>query len=69
MKRTKRFRYRTRRRARWSCWRDETKQKQLVQQLEDSQLSAAPKAELLTELSTKLEQFQQAANESLGHFL
>ncbi|MCU1219011.1 MAG: LmbE family protein, partial [Candidatus Angelobacter sp.] len=46
--------------------RDETER--LVHQLEDSQLSAAPKAELLTELRTKLEQFQQAANEALGIF-
>jgi LmbE family N-acetylglucosaminyl deacetylase len=46
--------------------RDETER--LVHQLEDSQLSAAPKAELLTELRTKIEQFQQAANEALGIF-
>jgi LmbE family N-acetylglucosaminyl deacetylase len=44
--------------------RDEAEK--LVHQLEDSQLPAAPKAELLTDLRTKLEQFQEAANESLG---
>jgi LmbE family N-acetylglucosaminyl deacetylase len=46
--------------------RDETEK--LVHQLEDSQLAAAAKDELLTTLRTKLEQFQQAANESLGIF-
>ncbi len=40
----------------------------LVHQLEDSQLPAPAKAELLTSLSTKLDQFTQAANESLGIF-
>src|SRR6185312_16957766 len=44
--------------------RDETEK--LVHQLEGSQLPAAAKDELLTILRTKLEQFQQAANESLG---
>jgi len=44
--------------------RDETEK--LVHQLEGSQLPAAAKDELLTMLRTKLEQFQQAANESLG---
>ncbi|HET9164709.1 MAG TPA: PIG-L family deacetylase, partial [Candidatus Angelobacter sp.] len=46
--------------------RDETEK--LVHQLEDSQLPAGAKTELLTTLRTKLEQFQQAANESLGIF-
>jgi LmbE family N-acetylglucosaminyl deacetylase len=46
--------------------RDETEK--LVHQLEDSQLSAPVKAELLIALRTKLEQFQQAANEALGVF-
>jgi LmbE family N-acetylglucosaminyl deacetylase len=46
--------------------RDETEK--LVHQLEDSQLAAAAKDELLTTLRTKLEQFQPAANESLGIF-
>jgi LmbE family N-acetylglucosaminyl deacetylase len=40
--------------------------KKLIDQAEQSQLSSAPKAELLTKLRTKLEHFQQAANESLG---
>jgi LmbE family N-acetylglucosaminyl deacetylase len=38
----------------------------LIKQVEDSQLSPAAKAELLTSLRTKQEQFQQAANEALG---
>ena len=46
--------------------RDKTEK--LVHQLEDSQLPAAAKTELLTTLGTKLEQFQEAANESLGIF-
>jgi LmbE family N-acetylglucosaminyl deacetylase len=46
--------------------RDETEK--LVHQLEDSQLPAAAKDELLTTLRTKLEQFQHAANEALGIF-
>ena len=46
--------------------RDETEK--LVHQLEDSQLAASAKAELLAVLRGKLEQFQQAANESLGIF-
>ncbi|MGC2745253.1 MAG: PIG-L family deacetylase [Candidatus Angelobacter sp.] len=40
----------------------------LVHQLEGSLLPAAAKDELLTTLRTKLDQFQQAANESLGIF-
>ncbi len=40
----------------------------LIKQIEDSQLSAQTKAALLPSLSTKLAQFQQAANESLGIF-
>ncbi len=40
----------------------------LVHQLESSQLAAPAKAELLSSLRTKLEQFQQAANEALGVF-
>ena len=44
--------------------RDETEK--LVHQLEDSQLPAAAKGELLAALRIKLDQFQQAANESLG---
>ena len=46
--------------------RDETEK--LVHQLEESQLTASAKAELLTALRRKLEQFQEAANESLGIF-
>jgi LmbE family N-acetylglucosaminyl deacetylase len=46
--------------------RDETEK--LVHKLEASQLSAATKDELLTTLRTKLDQFQQAANEALGIF-
>ena len=46
--------------------RDETEK--LVHQLEDSQLPASAKTELLAVLRGKLEQFQQAANESLGIF-
>jgi LmbE family N-acetylglucosaminyl deacetylase len=46
--------------------RDETEK--LIHQLEDSQLAAAAKDELLTTLRTKLDQFQQAANEALGIF-
>ncbi|MBZ5508643.1 MAG: PIG-L family deacetylase [Acidobacteriia bacterium] len=46
--------------------RDEAEK--LVHQLEDSQLPAPAKDELLTTLRTKLEQFQQASNESLGIF-
>jgi hypothetical protein len=46
--------------------RDETEK--LVHQLEDSQLPAAAKAELLSSLRTKLEQLREAANESLGIF-
>jgi LmbE family N-acetylglucosaminyl deacetylase len=46
--------------------RDETER--LVHQLEASQLAAPAKDELLTTLRTKLEQFQQAANEALGIF-
>src|SRR5437899_2801645 len=38
----------------------------LIQELEESQLSAARKAGLLSELKTKQAQFQQAINESLG---
>lgn len=38
----------------------------LVKQVEASQLPAAQKDELLSELRTKLNQFQEAANESLG---
>jgi LmbE family N-acetylglucosaminyl deacetylase len=44
--------------------RDETEK--LVHQLEGPQLPAATKDELLTTLRTKLDQFQQAANEALG---
>ncbi len=40
----------------------------LIKQVEDSQLSAAARAELLSSLRTKLDQFQQAANEALGIF-
>ena len=40
----------------------------LVHQVESSQLSAEAKAALLPSLRTKLEQFQQAANESMGVF-
>ncbi|HEX7288459.1 MAG TPA: PIG-L family deacetylase [Candidatus Angelobacter sp.] len=40
----------------------------LFKQVEDSQLAAIQKAELLTDLRTKLAQFTQAANESLGIF-
>lgn len=40
----------------------------LIRQVEDSQLPAAAKADLLPSLRTKLEQFQQAANEALGVF-
>lgn len=40
----------------------------LVHQVEGSQLSAEAKAALLPSLRTKLEQFQQAANESMGIF-
>jgi LmbE family N-acetylglucosaminyl deacetylase len=46
--------------------RDETEK--LVHQLEDSQLPAPAKAELLAVLRGKLGQFQEAANESLGIF-
>jgi LmbE family N-acetylglucosaminyl deacetylase len=46
--------------------RDEAEK--LVYQVEDSQLSAPAKSGLLTTLRTKLDQFQQAANESLGVF-
>jgi hypothetical protein len=46
--------------------RDEAEK--LVHQLEDSQLAPPAKAELLAALRSKLEQFQQAANESLGIF-
>ena len=46
--------------------RDETEK--LVHQLEDSQLPAPAKAELLAVLRDKLGQFQEAANESLGIF-
>jgi LmbE family N-acetylglucosaminyl deacetylase len=38
----------------------------LIKQVEDSQLSAAAKADLLVSLRTKWQQFQQAANEALG---
>ena len=44
--------------------RDEAEK--LIQQVEQSQLSASDKAELLPSLRTKLEQFQDAANEALG---
>jgi LmbE family N-acetylglucosaminyl deacetylase len=44
--------------------REETRK--LVKQVEASQLPAAAKDELLAELHTKLEQFQEAANEALG---
>ena len=40
----------------------------LIQQVEKSQLSMAAKASLLPSLQTKLDQFQQAANEALGIF-
>jgi LmbE family N-acetylglucosaminyl deacetylase len=40
----------------------------MIKQLEDSQLSAAAKAAVLPSLRTKLEQFEQAANEALGIF-
>ncbi|MCU1221155.1 MAG: hypothetical protein JWN42_2352, partial [Candidatus Angelobacter sp.] len=46
--------------------RDEAEK--FVHQVEDSQLPDAAKAELLSSLRTKLDQFQQAANESLGIF-
>ncbi|MGH9634538.1 MAG: PIG-L family deacetylase [Candidatus Angelobacter sp.] len=46
--------------------RDEAEK--LVHQLEGSQLAAPARDELLTTLRTKLEQFQQASNESLGIF-
>ncbi|MCU1256294.1 MAG: hypothetical protein JWM83_2593 [Candidatus Angelobacter sp.] len=46
--------------------RDEAEK--LVHQVEDSQLPGPAKAELLSSLRTKLDQFQQAANESLGIF-
>ncbi|MFI5106113.1 MAG: hypothetical protein ACHP79_14415, partial [Terriglobales bacterium] len=46
--------------------REETER--LIHQLQDSQLSSAEKAELLPSLRSKLEQFQQAANEALGIF-
>ena len=46
--------------------RDETEK--LINQTHEAQLSPAVKAELLTTLRSKLEQFQQAANESLGIF-
>jgi LmbE family N-acetylglucosaminyl deacetylase len=38
----------------------------LIHQVKDSQLSAANKADLLTSLRTKLDQFEAAANEALG---
>lgn len=38
----------------------------LIQQVEQSHLSAAAKEDLLTELRTKFDQFQDAANEALG---
>ena len=38
----------------------------LIQQIEQSQLSAAAKEDLLTELRTKFDQFEDAANEALG---
>jgi LmbE family N-acetylglucosaminyl deacetylase len=40
----------------------------LIQQVEDSSLSAAAKADLLVSLRTKQRQFEQAANEALGIF-
>ncbi|HZS29125.1 MAG TPA: NEW3 domain-containing protein, partial [Candidatus Angelobacter sp.] len=40
----------------------------LIKQIEDSPLSAQAKAALLPSLRTKLAQFQQAANESMGIF-
>jgi LmbE family N-acetylglucosaminyl deacetylase len=40
----------------------------LIKQIEDSQLSAQAKAALLPSLRTKLAQFQQATNESMGIF-
>lgn len=46
--------------------RDETEK--LIHQLEESQLAAPTKAGVLSSLRAKLEQFQQAANESLGIF-
>ena len=46
--------------------RDEAEK--LVHQVEDSRLPAPARAELLTALRDKFEQFQQAANESLGIF-
>jgi LmbE family N-acetylglucosaminyl deacetylase len=46
--------------------RDEAEK--LVHQVEDSQLSAVAKSDLLARLRTKLDEFQQAANESLGIF-
>ncbi|HET8890368.1 MAG TPA: PIG-L family deacetylase [Candidatus Angelobacter sp.] len=45
-----------------------TETEKLIKQVEDSQLSSAAKPELIVLLRTKLEQFQQAANESLGVF-
>lgn len=44
--------------------RDETEK--LIKQVEESQLSASDKAELLPSLQTKLEQFEDAASEALG---
>jgi LmbE family N-acetylglucosaminyl deacetylase len=44
--------------------RDETEK--LINQVQESQLSPAAKAELLTSLRTKLQEFQDAANEALG---
>lgn len=44
--------------------RDETEK--LINQVQESQLSPGAKAELLTSLRTKLQQFQDAANEALG---
>jgi LmbE family N-acetylglucosaminyl deacetylase len=40
----------------------------LIKQLEDSQLSPPARAELITSLQAKLDQFMQAANESLSIF-
>jgi LmbE family N-acetylglucosaminyl deacetylase len=44
----------------------EREMERLVRQVEEAQLSATAKAGLLTPLREKLEQFRQAANESLG---
>lgn len=43
--------------------------KRLIKQVEESRLSAESKADYLTPLRTKLEQFQQAASEALGIYV